>query len=61
MRDPDRIYRILLLLMRYWSVNPDLRLGQIISNIACHNTSVFYVEDDKIEEWLEGELSKADE
>ena len=57
-RDPNRIEEILLLLSLFWKKNPDLRLGQIIENIAsrsgCHT---FYMEDDKVIEWLTRENS----
>ena len=44
MRDPKRIERILNLLRAYWSQNPDLRLGQLITNFA-HTDAIFYTED----------------
>lgn len=34
MRDPDRIDRVLSKLSVYWKANPDLRLGQIVSNLT---------------------------
>lgn len=59
MRDKDRIQRLLLKLGQYWSKRPDLRLGQLMFNINYmlgYGNDVFYVEDDKIEEWLDKNL-----
>lgn len=53
MRDPNRIPKMMAVLLEYWAANPDLRLGQIIDN-ACrinhtyNNYDVFYVEDEKL-------------
>ena len=49
MRDVNRIEIILDKLKIYWLKNPDLRLGQIISNLGCQisgNSDPFYIEDD---------------
>jgi len=46
MRDPKRISRILKHLKETWVLFPDLRLGQLISNIAPPQASIFYLEDD---------------
>ena len=49
MRDPNRIDEILSELRKYWKANPDLRLGQIISNFSSQhngNSDPFYMEDD---------------
>jgi uncharacterized protein YihD (DUF1040 family) len=45
MRDPERIPEIITLLHAAWTAYPDLRLGQLISNIA-NTRDPFYVEDD---------------
>ena len=47
MRDPARIDRIIELLRAYWKANPDLRLGQIVTNLLATpgQPVVFYVED----------------
>jgi uncharacterized protein YihD (DUF1040 family) len=50
MRDPARIKRILSLLERVWHQNPDMRLGQIVTNAT--STDPFYLEDDKLEAYL---------
>lgn len=54
-RDPQRIVDIMEIFMRVWERYPDIRFGQLISNIlststAYRNTDIFYIEDDK---WLE--------
>lgn len=48
-RDPKRIKEILTELERVWNDNPDLRFGQLISNLFenIHGASLFYTEDDK--------------
>lgn len=56
MRDPKRIPVILEELRKYWEANPDLRLGQIIHNIICHefgSPATFYAEDDVIFHYLQ--------
>ncbi|AKA70149.1 DUF1040 family protein [Clostridium scatologenes] len=57
MRDEKRIDVLLELLREYWSKNPDLRLGQILS-IAAKDIDTFYIEDDKVIEWLKENLNK---
>lgn len=46
-RDPARIERLLGALRSYWQRHPDLRLGQIVWNMAGRDP--FYVEDDEVE------------
>lgn len=50
MRNPDRIRPMLKQLELYWRANPDLRLGQIVSNMAASAGSkdCFFTEDDKM-------------
>ncbi len=50
MRDPKRIDMILKELEYYWKKNPDLRLGQIISNMGsfANAPDIFYMEDEKM-------------
>ena len=48
-RDPKRIPKLLAQLGELWMANPDLRLGQIISNASIG----FYTEDDKAEQGLQ--------
>lgn len=47
MRDPNRIEPMLEALKEYWLQNPDLRLGQIISNMARLSgySDPFFIED----------------
>lgn len=60
MRDPNRIEPILNDLMIIWKEHPELRLCQLLSNIAFaggwKNNDLFYIEDDKIAEQLKKEL-----
>lgn len=50
MRNPERISVILDEIRKYWERNPDLRLGQIISNFGQKEglSEPFYLEDDKL-------------
>lgn len=53
-RDPKRIPRILAKLEKVWKKNPDLRLGQLITNCWTNSSNVlFYVEDDVLEKGLD--------
>lgn len=56
MRDPNRIIPILEKLKEYWLKYPDLRLCQIIVNIAGDNP--FYIEDYVFGDRLDRELEK---
>lgn len=47
MRDPKRIDTMLQVLEHYWKQNPDMRLGQLIGNIA-RDPELYYMEDDKL-------------
>ena len=47
MRDPKRIDTMLQVLEYYWKQNPDMRLGQLIGNIA-RDPELYYMEDDKL-------------
>lgn len=53
-RSPFRIKRLLGLLRVYWEANPDLRLGQLVSNLAGVGVDIFNVEDDILETALRG-------
>jgi uncharacterized protein YihD (DUF1040 family) len=66
MRDPNRIEVILEAIKKYWKENPDLRLGQIVTNLApntgydtCFHPNIYYLEDDDFLKSLEKELSKS--
>lgn len=54
-RDPERIETVLEELEDYWSDNPDLRLGQILSNISQKKgyKDSFYIEDSELIEELQ--------
>lgn len=62
MREQERIDRILSLLKAYWHTYPDLRLGQLVCNMADEDekrqeiksigTDPFYLEDEDLEETL---------
>lgn len=58
MRDPNRIPKILEALKNYWQASPDLRLGQIVINMAQkppapkHSVTTFYMEDNELLERL---------
>lgn len=62
MREQERIDRILSLIKAYWHIYPDLRLGQLISNMADEDekrqeirsigADPFYMEDEDLEETL---------
>jgi len=59
MRDPSRIEEILLLLKKYWEANPDLRLGQILDNVASlSNQRTFYMEDNLVIKFLKERTEK---
>jgi hypothetical protein len=49
-RDPNRIPKILRALQTAWQANPDLRLGQLITNVLGNKT--FHTEDDETENLL---------
>lgn len=48
-RDPKRISPLIEKLRLLWSCYPDLRLCQLLINVAGQNDP-FYVEDDQLEE-----------
>ena len=63
MRDPARIEVLLELLRQYWKQNPDLRIGQIITNLSSSkrmSIDPYYIEDDMIINSLKEELSLRD-
>lgn len=55
MRDPERIRRMLEKLDLLWRAHPDMRLGQLVMNVAQSRgvASTFYVEDDDFEGLLD--------
>lgn len=61
MRDINRIDRITEKLNKLWKQSTDLRLCQLISNVAYINgycDDIFYIEDDKFEKILDEQLKK---
>jgi hypothetical protein len=57
MRDPNRIPIILEVLRQAWTLMPDQRLGQLISNAQSaartfNSSDIFYLEDEYIVEGL---------
>jgi uncharacterized protein YihD (DUF1040 family) len=55
MRNEERIPEVLNAIEAYWYEHPDLRLGQLIDNLADRNT--FAIEDDELMRQLDDELS----
>jgi uncharacterized protein YihD (DUF1040 family) len=51
-RDPNRIPQVLEVLRGVWERNPDLRLGQLISNVCPNDKDLYFVEDDVWEDRL---------
>jgi hypothetical protein len=47
MRDPERISVILAKLHILWNMNPDMRLGQLISNVI-RDPALYYIEDQQL-------------
>jgi hypothetical protein len=57
MRDPERIDRILGKLKTHWEEHPDMRLGQLLSNISPDfEQNPFYTEDDELEKEMDSYL-----
>jgi uncharacterized protein YihD (DUF1040 family) len=53
MRDPKRIDRVLQTVAAYWKQHPDLRLMQLLLNLAYEgHQDPFYLEDELLEERL---------
>ena len=52
MRDPARIERVMLKLAQVWGTAPDLRLGQLVLNLA-GKADPFHLEDDRLEAALD--------
>ena len=61
MRDPGRLDEILIDLKQVWEANPDLRLGQLLVNLARPTEpcpELFYLEDSKLHEAVRRALEK---
>jgi hypothetical protein len=52
MRDPQRIPRLIERLQTHWERYPDLRLGQLLMNLA-HPNDLFTIEDEVLEARLD--------
>ena len=53
MRDPRRISRIITILEKVWQTQSDLRLGQLLLNLATlYDFDLYYIEDNKLERLL---------
>lgn len=61
MRDPARIDRVLELVGTAWRRAPDLRLGQLIYNVAPPGADPAQLEDDHLEELLSKFVQRLDE
>ena len=61
MRDANRIEKIMSKIGMIWLENPDLRFGQLVSNLfyKMGHSDMFYVEDDELEKFLDNFLDKA--
>lgn len=54
MRDPKRINRFLQILGEYWSMVPDWRFGQLITNISrFYGGDIWFLEEDEFIEVME--------
>lgn len=47
MRDPNRIKTVLEVVEHYWEQNPDMRLGQLLLNVA-RDPALYYMEDEDL-------------
>ena len=57
MRDPRRISRIITILEKVWQTQSDLRLGQLLLNLATlYDFDLYYLEDNKLERLLKKEV-----
>ena len=63
MRDPARIDEILELLGKVWRAEPDLRLGQLIYNVARERepelVDIFSIEDGTLRKGLMRQLERS--
>ena len=48
MRDPKRIRKVLKIVGDIWETCPDMRLGQLISNVIKDDGDAFYIEDPEL-------------
>jgi len=59
MRDPERITETLEVLHEYWSMYPNMRLGQLLWEIT--GDEPYYVEDDVLIKMMQDELERANQ
>lgn len=59
MRDPQRIDRIVEQLRTVWKRAPELRLGQMLLNVA-GEPKLYYIEDQQLIDLLTRHLGQAD-
>lgn len=57
MRNPDRIPAILNSLAEAWELEPDWRLGQLLTNISGLD-DMFYLEEEELQDLLEEFIKK---
>lgn len=58
-RNPDRIPEVLRLLSVAWQSQPDLRLGQLLSNLVDSiDSDIFYIEDSQLAYLLADKLAE---
>lgn len=59
-RDEERIDDVLEAVEEYWKEHPDLRLGQLIMNMASRqgHSDCFYIEDETLVRQLQRENKK---
>jgi hypothetical protein len=57
MRDPNRIPAIQAKLLEAWTMCPDMRLGQFVSNLIGSDEILFMIEDDRLESLLDDFLA----
>jgi uncharacterized protein YihD (DUF1040 family) len=55
-RNPERIRPIISMLEKLWNHNPDMRLGQLISNL-CHPAEPFYIDDETLRMAIKDQLN----
>ena len=53
MKDPKRIFPILLKIRQVWLMNPDMSLLQILLEPLAYGIDPLYIEDDMIEDKLD--------
>lgn len=52
-RDPKRIEKVIDKIRQFWYMYPDLRLGQILTNVVPRGVDLFYVEEDYLIKYID--------